>query len=254
MTSHGTCARPDLAELLGPYLLGACAQEEAGVVREHILTCRSCREAFAAWGPARDGLLMDVEPAAPPEALRSRVMGQVRADAALFAAARERAQPEPQRTPRRSLGSVLRGLGGRLGAPRPAWALGIAAVAAVVITLGAEGTLGMGGTDRETVYAARVDGVTAPGAHASLAVHEGDARLQVSGLPAAGSGRMYQVWLRTGTAPARPAGVHFSVDARGAGGVALPSLPHTGEQVLVTSERGGDAAVPTRSPIVRVSV
>jgi hypothetical protein len=47
--------------------------------------------------------------------------------------------------------------------------------------------------------------------------------------------------------------VRFAVDAQGDGRVSLPALPRDGQQVLVTSEKGGDARAPTRTPILRVS-
>ena len=228
------CRRPDVAELLGSYVLGACSDEEAGLVRAHVANCATCTDALAALAPAREGLLADVAKAAPPVDLKSRVMGQVRADASLFEAARA-----PERPHRRFAWLRL---------PRVAMAVGAAAVAAVVVTIAFGGA-----TDRETVYAGRVDGVVAPDGHGSLTVHDGEATLKVSGLPAAGQGRMYEVWMSDGSGNARPAGVRFSVDADGAGAVEMPSRPPEGRVIMVTSEVGGDATTPTRAPIVRVA-
>ena len=243
MTPDPLCARPDVSDLLGSYVLGACSEDEAVLVRRHVAVCPVCSEVVEALAPARDGLLLDVEQARPPDALRSRVMQQVRADAALFDAARERPGIRP--APRRSL---LR----RIAAPRRAWALGAAVVAAVVLTLAVDGSIR--GADRETVYTARVDGVMAPGGHASVSVHDGEAHLQVSGLPHPGEGRLYEVWMVDGSGPPKPAGVRFSVDARGRAEAAMPGAPHAGEQILVTSEAGGRAPVPTRAPILRVPI
>ena len=99
-----------------------------------------------------------------------------------------------------------------------------------------------------------MDGLVAPGGHGSLTVHDGEATLKVSGLPAAGQGRMYEVWMSDGSGNARPAGVRFSVDADGAGAVEIPlSRPPEGRVIMVTSEVGGNATTPTRAPIVRVA-
>ncbi len=234
------CARPDVADLLGSYVLGACSEAEAATVRGHAARCAFCSEVLVALAPAREGLLADVAQTTPPEHLKSRVMGQVRSDALLFEAARE---PE---SPRRARGWLA-----RVRAARPAWAIGATAAvaaAAVVVTL----ALG-GGTDRETVYAARVDGVVAPQGRASLAVHDGEARLRVSSLPAAGTGRMYEVWMSDASGRPQPSGVRFSVDAQGAGEVAMPTVPAAGREIMVTSERGGDAPAPTRAPILRLT-
>jgi hypothetical protein len=75
----------------------------------------------------------------------------------------------------------------------------------------------------------------------------------VSGLPAAGAGRMYEVWMSDRSGRARPAGVRFSVDRAGTGEVAMPSRPPEGREIMVTSEIGGNATTPTRAPIVRVA-
>jgi anti-sigma-K factor RskA len=228
------CRRPDVAELLGSYVLGACSDADAELVRAHVARCASCTDTLAALAPAREGLLADVERAAPPVDLKSRVMGQVRADASLFEAARA-----PERPQRRLAWLRL---------PRVAMAVGAAAVVALAVTIAFGGS-----TDRETIYAGRVDGIAAPGGHGSLTVHDGAATLKVSGLPAAGAGRMYEVWMSDRSGRARPAGVRFSVDRAGTGEVAMPSRPPEGREIMVTSEIGGNATTPTRAPIVRVA-
>jgi anti-sigma-K factor RskA len=228
------CRRPDVADLLGSYVLGACSDDEADLVRAHVGRCAPCTDALAALAPAREGLLADVEKAAPPVDLKSRVMGQVRADASLFEAARA-----PERPQRRFAWLRL---------PRVAMAVGAAAVVALVVTVAFGGA-----TDRETVYAGRVDGLVAPDGHGSLTVHDGAATLKVSGLPSAGPGRKYEVWMSDRSGRVRPAGVRFSVDADGAGAVEMPSRPAEGRVIMVTSELGGNATTPTRAPIVRVA-
>jgi anti-sigma-K factor RskA len=228
------CRRPDVAELLGSYVLGACSDDEADLVRAHVGRCAPCTDALAALAPAREGLLADVEKAAPPVDLKFRVMGQVRADASLFEAARA-----PERPQRRFAWLRL---------PRVAVAVGAAAVVALVVTVAFGGA-----TDRETVYAGRVDGLVAPDGHGSLTVPDGAATLKVSGLPSAGPGRMYEVWMSDRAGRVRPAGVRFSVEADGAGAVEMPSRPAEGRVIMVTSEAGGNATTPTRAPIVRVA-
>jgi anti-sigma-K factor RskA len=233
------CTRPELAQALASYVLGGCADDEAAAVRRHLANCASCSATVAVLAPTRDRLLTDVAPAEPPDRLRSEVMRRVRSDATLFDAARA-----PER-PARS------GRFARLLAPRPVWALGLVALVAVIATLALDGTFA---ADRETVYEAQVDGVAAPGGRASLVVQDEEMRLLVSGLPAAGEGRMYEVWADGPTGPPRPAGARFSVDASGSGEVAMRSTPSTGLELMVTSERGGTATTPTRAPILRVRI
>ena len=88
-----------------------------------------------------------------------------------------------------------------------------------------------------------------------VAVHDDEARLRVSGLPAPGEGRLYEVWMVSGSGPPKPAGVRFSVDANGER--ARPRCPGRCtpvSRILVTSEVGGEAAIPTRAPILRVAI
>ena len=58
--------------------------------------------------------------------------------------------------------------------------------------------------------------------------------------------------MKDGSRAARPAGVRFAVDAGGDARVRMPGPARTGREVMVTSEVGGNAQVPTRAPILRV--
>ncbi len=76
-------------DLLGAYVLGACPEAEAAEVAEHLAGCARCAIATQRLREGADVLFAPVAPIAPPPGVRERVMAPVRAEAALFEAARE---------------------------------------------------------------------------------------------------------------------------------------------------------------------
>ena len=58
-------------ELLGAYLLGACADDEADAVRDHLASCAVCASEAAELVVARDALL-NVTPTRRPRRRSSR--------------------------------------------------------------------------------------------------------------------------------------------------------------------------------------
>ncbi len=146
--------------------------------------CPTCTAELLELGAAREALLTTVPRASSPPELKSRVMTQVRADAELFAAAREREagnRETPARAPRRPRGDRRFGW---LRAPVP---LAAAAACAAVLAVGA-GVLGAalvsddGGSAATRTVSAQVNGTQAPGASARLVVSDdGGSRLRRSG-------------------------------------------------------------------------
>ena len=246
------CTDPRWNELLGAYALGSCTPQEQEGLRGHLTSCPVCTAELLELGAAREALLTAVPAASAPPELRSRVMTEVRADAQLFAAAREREQggapAAPPRERRRGPSWLRR--------PVP---LAAAAACAAVIALGA-GILGAAlvgddGPGAARTVVAQVDPALAPGAQARLVVDEsGDARLVVAGLPSPGRGRVWQVWLRSGEDAPQPAGALFGVDRRGDGEAAVPGSLDGVDEVLVSSEPAGGSAQPTRNPILAAPV
>lgn len=249
------CTDPHWNELLGAYALGACTPDERDGLRAHLGTCTACTAELLELGAAREALLTGVPPASAPPELKSRVMSQVRADAQLFAAARERetAQPAPAPAPARER---PRGRGW-LRRPVPL-AAALASAALLAVGAGVLGAALVGGDDGAAgtrTVSAKVDDARAPGARADLVVDDaGDARLVVDGLPSPGRGRVWQVWLRAGTDAPRPAGALFGVDAAGDGAAAVPGPLDGVDEVLVSSEPAGGSQQPTRTPILAAPV
>jgi anti-sigma factor RsiW len=253
------CSDPRFDELLGAYALGSCGDAEAAELREHLRGCPSCTAALLELGAAREALLTAVPRRPAPPALKSRVMAQVRADAQLFAAARDRERPDGvreapgrgDRTPRRA---------GWLARLRGGPGLAVAAACAALLLVGAGVLAGgvIGGDDgvgQPRTVLATVDPAQAPGARAELVVAtDGGSRIVVDGLPSPGADRVYQVWLRTGDDPPRPAGALFAVDRDGSGEAAVPGTLGGVDEVLVSSEPAGGSQAPTRTPVLSAPV
>jgi anti-sigma-K factor RskA len=79
-------------------------------------------------------------------------------------------------------------------------------------------------------------------------------RLEVRGLKPAGSGRAYQVWLKTGDEAPKPTTVLFDVDDRGRADATIEGDMSGIDDVLVTAEPDGGSPAPTSDPVIRVPV
>lgn len=245
---------PDLTDLIGPYVLGACSAAEAADVRARMVVDTDFRHEVESYAAVREALLEAPAPpdTAPDAEVKARVMGVVRQEAELFVAAGW-ADPASARSPawRARLSQTL----ASLRRPRALAALATVLVALVVAGAAVVG-LGAGGGSPEgdrTVVAGTVLGSAAPGARAEIVV-DGDAgELRVNGFPAAGPGRKYQVWVRTGQGDPRPTTVLFDVDRDGNGRAAIPAQAMEGtDEVLLTSEPAGGSPAPTRDPVLQV--
>ena len=256
------CTDPKMADLLGAYLLGACPNDEADAVRLHVASCSACARDAAGLVVARDALLTVAPSSAAPPQLKQRVMAQVRADAALFAAAGgEHADlPVTSRSARPAQQEVARPRPRRFGWLRSPIPMAVAATCALALL--ATGTLlgsSLGGDStspgRAQIHLGSVDSAQAPGGKARVVLDQsGTARLVVSGLPSPGPERVYQVWLRSGEND--PVATHalFSVLENGSGETIVPSDLNGIDEVLVTSEPAGGSTAPTRAALVAVKV
>jgi anti-sigma-K factor RskA len=219
------------------YVLGALEPEEAEAFGRHLDTCVVCRDEVAAFQHTANALAMTPPQHRAPRGLKRRVMRAVResdADAQAHAA--------PARRQRR-FGS------GRFVA-RPAVA-GLAAVAVVVVVIGAiiVGSNGSSGT--RTITAA----VTGSPGTAQLSVSGGHGQLVMRNFPQPATGHIYELWeLRSGAKAPQPTGTLFSVNSSGAGNVGVPGGLHGVSKVLVTQEPAGGSAAPTTTPVIVASL
>jgi anti-sigma-K factor RskA len=231
----------------GAYVLGALEPQEHEAFAEHLRSCDHCRREVAELRVAAEALPLTAEPLDPPDALRSRIMEVVRADAD----ERAHAQGEQRRGARaraRVRGSRLRGL--RL-APAP---LAIAACALLALGV-AIGLLAGGGGESKGGERAVQALVAVPGAHGTLVVGAGGgARLQVRGLPAPPAGRVYQVWRQMpGGGTPQPTDALFSPSRDGTATVSVPGGVKGVQRVLVSDEPRGGSRAPTGRVVLTAS-
>jgi hypothetical protein len=188
-------------------------------------SCVVCRDEVRAFRGTADALALAVPQYEAPKALRRRVMRAVRAE------------PSPQRAqPRRA--PALGWLGSRLSL-----AGATAIVAAAALTLGL--TLGSGGSAR--TLQASVVGL--PGS-AQVRVANGRAELIVTHMPPPPAGRIYEVWLKRGSAAPSPTRTLFSVTRAGGADVGVAGRLAGVSEVLVTPEPAGGSLVPTHTPVI----
>jgi anti-sigma-K factor RskA len=229
-------AHREQVESIGAYALGALPELEAQVFERHLMACEQCQEELHRLNEAVEALPRSVTPLEPPPSLKASLMDAVNADAAPV---RERRRP--------ALGRLVPGL-----RPAIAWAAAACVLAAVAGYGVSELARDDGGA---RTLSAQVDRERLGSGSASLSVPEDEesgAVLRVEGLPEAGRGRVYQVWVeRDGVV--EPASI-FDVDAEGAGAAAVPGSLDDVSAVMVTRERRGGAAQPTETPVLTVDV
>lgn len=239
-------------ELLGAYVLGACPEDEAAEVAEHLAQCARCTMAAQRLREGADGLLMDAPPRSPSPRIKDRVMGPVRAEAALFDAAREGSYEKP--SPRGHARSA--GDGRPLERMRRRPAVLAAALASVLLLVALGGGLlssGLGAGAEQNVVLTQIERILPSGAAVSLEIRGGRSELQVRGMQSPGPGRVYQVWVRNDRQLPEPAGAVLEVDARGMARTRLPGDIRRFDQVLVTSEPAAGSPLPTRLPVLEVA-
>jgi anti-sigma-K factor RskA len=235
-------------ENVGSYVLHALPDDEYERFALHLSECADCQREIDELQGAADSLPLATEQLVPPPELRDRIMAVVRAEAELLNAAGARAD-EPERAPARP--ERIPWWKRRLPSLRLLPAAGLAtAVLAVGVLAGV--LLTNGGDSTRTVNA-KVTLASAPSARASLDVTGDDGRLKVSGFPAAGSDRVYQVWLVKGKAKPASAGL-FRVPASGSATFAIPESMKGVDQVMVSVEPGGGSDQPTSDPIAAASM
>jgi hypothetical protein len=236
-----------------PYVLGALTEQEHEAFRRHVDSCAVCREEVAALQVVAAALPSAAPQVNAPPELKRRVMASVREDArrreadAAGAAASVAAADTPARSRRAARGSRP--------ARRPAFAgsfrwqpgLAVAGLAAAVIALAVVALSGgSGGGSAARVIRAQV---LVPRASASLNVSGGHAELDISNMPQAGAGRVYEVWREQSGTP-HPTDALFTVSSSGHATVGVPGGVKGVQEVLVTAEPQGGTQVPTNPPVI----
>jgi anti-sigma-K factor RskA len=237
---------------VGSYVLHALPQDEYERFVSHLDSCEDCRREIADLQMAVDTLPLAAEQVAPPPELKDRIMAVVRSEAELLQAAGARADEPQAAAPAQAAPSERRSWWKRtLLSLRPLPAIGLAtAVLAVGVIAGV--LITSGGESTRTV-SAKVSLASAPTAHASLSVKGDGGRLSVTNFPAAGNGRVYQVWLVKGNAKPTSAGL-FRVPDDGQATFAIPESMNGVDQVMVSVEPGGGSDQPTSQPVAAASM
>jgi hypothetical protein len=225
------------------YVLHAMPAGEAESYRHHITQCVECAEKVDELNFVSHALLSAVPQLSAPPEIRDRVMAVVRAEAELLQAAGAGADRPPRAEPRR--------FGWGFARLRPLTA-GVLATVLIALGLGV-GTLVRGGPSDCTTTPATTQPAAGKGAKAELKICESGSRLAVSNLAPLADGTTLQLWYDypdDGQLP-KPGDLIKPFDGKGS---ADASGAKPGMDILVTVEPEKGSRVPTRDPIVKVSV
>ncbi|MDO8188158.1 anti-sigma factor [Conexibacter sp. JD483] len=251
-------------EDLAAFAVGALDSEETVAFADHLAHCDQCRGELHRLAPAVELLPASVEQLAPPPALKSRLLEAIAADQETnvsgAAAAGQagvggrvrRAGAATSRAARVPLRERLRGW----HVPALPAALAAAALAAAfAIGFAVRGDDGGGGTavPRTTVPVVATAAAGRAPVRAQLISDAGNWHLDVTRLPRAGFGRVYQAWVMRRGRDVEPSTV-FVLARDGSSTVAIPQSLAQGDQVLVTEEPAGGSAAPTTRPLLSATV
>ena len=221
------------------YVLGALEETEAIAYRAHMDECLVCMQEVAELQPVVDELPSAVVQMSAPDQLREGVMATVRAEASLLhAAGSEADQPIRSRA-----GWLRRPIVGFAGA---ATALAMGLVIGLFVFAGGAG-------QSVHVTTAKIS-ASAVGASAVLRQVGSRSELNVANMPAPPMGRIYEVWLQRGSGAPQPTDALFSVTRQGSGTVNIPGNLIGVSRVMVTAEPFGGSSVPTRTPVIVVTL
>jgi hypothetical protein len=215
------------------YALGALDPAEAEAFARHMETCAVCPEELAAFQQVVDDIAISAPSVQAPAKLRRRVMRAVHDEPRANPATEVRARPERRR--RASLRGPSLALGGGI-------AFALAAIVVVIIALP--------GRQANRTVQAEVNG---PG-QASLQISGNHTELVLHHVTPPPHGKIYEVWLKHGSARARPTTALFSVGRDGDTSVDVPGSLYGVTRVLVTPEPPGGTRVPTHSPVITATL
>lgn len=241
--------QPELDVLAGEYVLGVLSAEEMLTVRRQARGNAALADAIRRWEADLLPLAAAVTPVAPPEALWQRIAA---ATAPLpLDAANDDAAAADSPAMRPALGAVPRP-GRAAPSPRRVWpwqaataaALALAAGFAAVAFLPQSGPGSGPGAAQSGGRVAAIGPVGAP-PPAFLANADTDGRVVLTALSPASvpAGRDLQLWVLP---PGAKKVASLGVLPAGGRSVALPSMPATGTQLLVSLEPAGGS--PTGQP------
>jgi anti-sigma-K factor RskA len=212
-------------DLSAAYALDALEPDEVDAFEAHLATCESCREAVAGFGSVAAELAFAGAPAAPPPALRGRILDAARAE-------------------RQNV--VLL---------RPRWQRPLVAVAAIAAV--AALALGLWNVSlHNQLSSSKNEALTrlpVTGASGSMIVSSsGSAALVLDRLDAAPAGKTYEAWVIRGSNAPVPAGLFHG--GPGTTFVPIKGPVKRGSTVAVTVEPAGGSPEPTTTPFAQSKV
>lgn len=223
---------------LAAYVLGALNADEAHEFERHIESCDHCQAGLRWLMPAINALPESVEQHEPSSSLRTKVIGEVRRDAA-----------EQSHSWRRRLGAALRGSGRGPVALRPA--MGMLAVLLVAVVAGY--AISSSGSEEGGGGSTVVSG-KAPGIVAKVVREEsgGEGTLHLSNVEPLHDDHVLEAWIQR-DGEVTPVRSLFAPDNEGNATTALPNMKGV-EAVMVTIEPAGGSDLPTSDPIATVAM
>ena len=220
--------------LIDAYALGALEPDEVAQVERHLETCDACRALLDAVRAVTSDLLLAVPQAAPPPALRGRILSRIHDETQPASQPTEQTPAPPAETPRPGrMGRLLRSL---FGSETPELADGDADTLLRDLLLDPQVTIRpIAGAEHASHASARFVG--APARHEGVVLAQGLRPLDAQ--------HAYQVWLLRDGQP-QPNNV-FIVDhaGRGIGIVRADEAPLDFDVLAITPEPAGGSPEPT---------
>jgi Anti-sigma-K factor rskA/Putative zinc-finger len=266
-------------DLAAGFVLDALEPEEMAAVREHLATCTESHDEFIELAGVVPALGASVTVVEPPASLKERVMAAAAADLEARQIAADStaietpatlprpaaAPPRPATAPPRPADAVVRPI--KRGPSRlAAWALGIAAVIAVV-ALGAWNVSLQRQLDDAQAYqqqvAAVLDAAEQPGSLTAVmrasdaagpsgfaaVTSDGVARIAMRDLAPVSGSEVYEAWVIAADGVPVALG-ELQLQPGGAGYLEAGGLPpESGIVLALTREPGPDATAPSTAPI-----
>ena len=255
----------EVMDLAASFVLDALDPDEMAAVREHLATCSQSHDEIVELGGVVPALAASIPLVEPPASLKARVLAAAAADFEARQISADSTAIEPTAAPSPRAGDVVRPFQrrpSRLGA----WALGIAAVIAVV-ALGAWNlSLQRQLSDAEAYQqqvAAVLDAAEQPGSLTAVmrasdatgpsglaaVTSDGVARIAMRDLAPVSGSEVYEAWVIAADGVPVALG-ELQLQTGGAGYLEASGLPtESGIVLALTREPRPDATAPSTAPI-----
>jgi hypothetical protein len=230
-------------EEVAAFALGSLDAAQIEDFRGHLKGCKRCQDELAWFAPAVRALPEAVAQQKAPEALKVRLMEEVRADVAAEAKQAGAEERRERNASRKGFREWVAGLdiAGLTWKPLAGMAAVVLIVAAGVGYLVGNG----GGSDLQTTEVTQPNGIVA-----KVVNKDGQGELVLAGVDQPKNGKVLEAWVARGES-VEPVKETFSPDEAGNASTEIADLKGV-DAVLVTEEPQGGTKVPTMEPFVNV--